>query len=335
MRDPYVPRSGPPRRGARRWRPSAALASLAVAAGIAASAFAAPGPTMEMRRARFALARGAEGDAIAALEAVRREAPGSPRGLEAALLLADLHFSNGRSPVASGVLADAASAAPAGSRAAIDLARGWLALASGEGDAARARFAEARTSDVALARDVAEIGHTWVSLAIGGRATNLDALEQAARHDGPLATRFAASWTLSKALAHAGEHRRALREIRRLRRDVRGTEYEDDLELLLGLAQLEAGRAKDARRTFKRLERRTGAGRSRSPIDTGLRFEDLRASSAGLVARVGALYAERSDRSVGLLPFLGALLDRDAGRDASWGVLLAERAIAAKKGGNR
>ncbi len=334
MRAPYVPRSGPPRTTPRRRRPSVALASLAALAGVTAIASAAPTPTMEMRRARFALARGADGDAIAALEAVRREDPGSPRGLEAALLLADLHFSNGRSPAAADVLGEAATAAPAGSRAAIDLARGWLALASGEGDAARARFAEARTSDVALARDVAEIGHTWVTLATGGRATNLDALEGAARRDGPLATRFAASWTLSKALARAGEHRRALREVRRLRGDVRGTEYEDDLELLLGLAQLEAGRAKDARRTFKRLERRNGAGWSRSPIDAGLRLDDLRASDGDLVARVGALYAERSDRSVGLLPFLGALLDRDAGRDASWGVLLAERAIAAKKGGN-
>ena len=207
MRDPYVPRSGPPGIAVtpRRWRRIVAIAGMAVATGATTIASAAPTPAMDMRRARFALARGAEADAIAALDAVRRKEPSSPRGLEAAMLLADLHFSNGRSHDAADVLGDAAAVAPAGSGVTIDLARGWLALASGEVDAARDHFADAAASNVDLARDVAEIGRAWASLTHGGRVGELQTLERAARRDGPLAIRFAASWTLSKAHASAEE----------------------------------------------------------------------------------------------------------------------------------
>ncbi len=339
MNDPHSNRTGPPRAPApparTRRPPVAALTALALCLGLPTADVGAESAGVKMRRARFALARGADGDAAIDLEAVRQSEPGSSRSLEAAMLLADLRFSTGRARDAEAILADAAEAAPGDLAAPIILTRGWLALRRGATGEAREHFAGIRSSGVARARAVAEIGTCWASLAANEPVTDVAALVSLAHGDGPLAMRFAAGWTLAEAYASTGDHRRALRELRRLRRDVRRTSFEDDLELMLGLAQLEAGRARDARRTFTRLERRHGPGSSRSPVDTGLRLADLQAPMAEFVARVGALYAGRATRSVGLMPFLAALLDRHAALDARAATALAQRALDAKKGGGR
>lgn len=315
----------------RRW----AAALLALGTFVVATDAGAESPGVTMRRARFALARGADDRAAADLEAVRRSEPGSARGLEAALLLADLHFAAARMDEADTVLAEAASEAPTSIVAPIDLARAWLALGRGDTMAARRRFDRVRRSEISLARDVAEIGSGWSALVGGESLPDVRPLRAIASGEGGLALRFGASWTLARLYAAAGEHRRGLRELRALRREVRGTSYEDDLELMLGLAQLDAGRGRDALRTLRRLQRRHGQGAARAQIDTGLRLVDLRAGNAELVARIGALYAARAPRSVGLMSFLGALLDRPAAADAPSAIALAERAVAATKGGNR
>ncbi|MDG2306578.1 MAG: hypothetical protein P8R42_18395 [Candidatus Binatia bacterium] len=338
MKDPYSRGVGPPRaatqNGRRRGR-AVTLAAGCLWIGVGAVAANAESSGGQMRRARFALARGADADAVVALDAVRRREPGSARGLEAALLLADLHFASGRSAQAETVLATASHRAPASIRSPIDLARGWLAISRGAASEARDRFESSRASPSSLARAVAEIGLAWASLGSGQDVDRLESLTALARAEGPLPARFAAGWTLARAHAQAGKHRRALRELRRLRRAVRSTSYEDDLELLLGLAQLEAGRARDARRTFKRLERRFGSNSSLGPVTTGLRLDDLRAPGPELARRVSSLYAGREPRSIGLIPFLGALFDRSAARDAATAVALAERAIDARKGDDR
>lgn len=337
--------NGPP--GARpsnatreRRRLGAALACTAVAAIVSASPVAAESTGVQMRRARFALARGAASEAAADLDRVRQREPGSARGLEAAMLLADLEVTAGRAERADSVLADAERAAPPSIDAPIRLARAWLALGRGVPGEARDRFDAIRGSEIELARDVAEIGLAWSALASGHSYDRVSELQAIADRDGPPTLRLGASWTLSRVHAADGEHRRALREVRRLRRDFRGSTLEDDLELLLGLAQLEAGRSRDALRTFRRLERRHGSrakapAAQRVPVDAGLRLEDLRAGNADFVGRVAELYAGRATRTVGLLSFLGALFDREAALDAPAAIALAERSLAASKGGVR
>lgn len=307
-----------------------ATAILVLATFVVVADARAESPGVRMRRARFALARGADDRAAADLEAVRRSEPGSARGLEAALLLADLHFTAARMAEADTVLAEAAREAPTSIVAPIDLARAWLALGRGDTTTALRGFDRVRRSEISLARDVAEIGSGWSALVAGEPLRDVSRLRAISRGDGGLALRFGASWTLARTYAAAGEHQRGLRALRALRREVRGTSYEDDLELMLGLAQLDAGRARDALRTLRRLQRRHGQGAARAPIDTGLRLVDLRADDAALVARVGALYAARTTRSVGLLNFLAALLDRSAAADAASAIALAERAVATK-----
>jgi len=289
-----------------------------------------------MRRARFALARGADAAAAAALEKVRRADPGSPRGLEAALLLADLRFAEGYPDRAESILAEAHEHAQPAIAAPIGLARGWLAVSRGAPDEARARFEEGRRTGSALARAVAEIGRVWSSLSAGQPVVDLAPLVAVAHAEGPDTLRFAAGWTLARAHARNGDHRRALRELRRLRRSFRHTSLEDDLELSLGLAQLDAGKPRRALRTFRRLERRfAGQAGPSAEVSAGIRLADLRASDADFVARVSSLYAQRRTRSIGLIPFLGALLDRRAAADANAASALAERALGTRKGGSR
>lgn len=286
----------------------------------------------QMRRARFALLRGASGQAEPDLTAVWRSAPSSVRGLEAAFLLANLYVSTGRADEADAILEEAGRADTNDTAPVVRLARGWLAIYRADGPTARASFDASRRASSALVRRVAELGLAWTSLRDETPPENIATIEGWADRPEPLALRLGAAWTVARAYALRGDHRKALRELRRLRRHVRGTPYEDDLELLRGLTQLGAGRAADARRSFARLERRFGGN---GPVRPGLLLEDLRSSNAELVDRVGRLYAERVDPSVGLLPFLAGLLDRNAGADAPAALALAEHALRAQKGAAR
>lgn len=311
-------------------------AAIALAAIVGAATPAGAESTgVQMRRARFALARGAQGEAALDLDRVRRSEPGSARGLEAALLLADLEISAGRPGRADEVLAGAERAAPPAIDAPIRLARAWLALGQSDFEKATRGFDAVRRSEIELARHVAELGLAWSALAGGRLYDQPDTLIAIARGNGPATLRLGAGWTASRVHAANGEHRKAMREIRRLRRDLRGSTLEDDLELLLGLAQLDAGRARDALRTFRRLERRHGPVQPRPAGYDGLRLEDLRTSNADFVPRVAELYAKRSTRTASLLPFLAALFDRDAAGDASAAIALAEQWLRTAKGDAR
>lgn len=289
----------------------------------------------QLRRARLALLRGAEAEAERSLQRARAAAPESVRGLEAAMLLADLYVSTGRPGDADAVLEDAVERDVRDLAPVLRLARGWLALHRGDTEAARASFDTCRTSSSSLARSAADIGLAWSALAAGRPASNLDALRDWVRSEQPVALRLGAAWTLARAYGTAGEHRRALRELRAVRRAARRSPYEDDLELSIGMAQLSAGRTRDALRTFRRLDRKFGRRSKSAGVARGLALDDLRERPDALIARVGKLYAERTERSVGLLAFLSALLDRDAGADAPAAILLAENARAAEKGGAR
>ena len=333
---PTTPTVGDPRTRtrvrdvARGWRGAlvglVGLLGVALLLGAPTAGFASA--SSQMRQARFALVRGDEATARRALENVRGDTPASARGIEASVLLADLHFSKGRTSEASKVLSEAAAVASGHPATAVALARGWLEVSHGTPQKAREHFRMAGQSPSAFARAFAQVGQAWAALAAGQPIENAAALEDIARRGQPPALRFAAGWTLARAYSSQGDGKRALRELRRLRRGLRHTTYEDDSELALGLAQLESGRVRQARRTFRRLERRFGPPRDGVMRGHTLEIRDLRDSHAGLIARISDLYASRSNHAMGLLAFLASLLDRHAVDDVPGAQALTEAALA-------
>ncbi|MBM4265243.1 MAG: hypothetical protein FJ144_01300 [Deltaproteobacteria bacterium] len=313
------------------------LLALALVSGLleSAPASAADSPDLQMRRARSALDRGAEAAAAADLEAVRRAEPASSRGLEAAVLLADLRASSGDAAAADAILASSLAALPEGSAAAAPLllARGWLAVGTHRSAAARAHFEAADVpASGTFAREIARLGTAWSSLASAEGGIDVTGLRALASRGSHPALRFASGWTLARAYARSGEHRLALHALRDVRRQVRATPYEDDLELALGLAQLEAGKAGDARRTLQRLQRRFGTAPAEPEVHDGLRLDDLRLSPEDFSARVADLYAERTPRTTDLVRFVARLLDRPAARDVKAALALVEASAGAEGG---
>ena len=117
------------------------------------------------------------------------------------------------------------------------------------------------------------------------------------------------------------------------RRALRGSSYEDDLELTLGLAQIEAGDPRAARSTFRRLGRRFSADASAGSrdMDATLRLDDLRLRPTELVARITDLYMHRQRRGADVVRFVGSLLDRPAAVDVPAALTLAESALRQKE----
>jgi len=290
---------------------------------------------MLLRRARFALAAGRIDDAAGALREVVTREPSSRRGLEAALMLADADFALGRAEQADAVLAAATQEFPDGDAAAeILLARGWLAIARQDASAATRHFGlVAGRSSHRFATEMAALGSAWARLVAQATPAEvpgeLRTLATTATEPG---LRVAAALTLARAHASRSEHKRALRRLRALRRTVRGTSFRDDVELAIGLSQLDMGAPAAARKTFRRLAR-LGDAAPASPIApvSGLTIEDLRLSPRDFAARLARLYAARKDRTGGVLQFFAATLDRAAAADAAAALALADAAIAARK----
>jgi hypothetical protein len=289
------------------------------------------GAAWHMRRARISLMNGAEQTAARELEAVRRVEPASARGLEAAFLLADLAFSAGRGAEAEKVLAETAAALPEGEAAAhVSLARAWLAIGRGAATQAGPHFARARSAArLPLAREIAALGQAWAALITDPPAVGTGELERLARGGLHPTLRFLSGWTLARTYIAIGEKRRALHTLRAMRRAVRGSSYEDDLELALGLAQLEAGDPIAARRTFQRMRRRFSADAPAGSrdLDARLRLDDLRLRPAELAARVTQLYVQRQRRGADVVRFVGNLLDRPAAADVPAALALTESGV--------
>jgi tetratricopeptide (TPR) repeat protein len=318
-------------------RGSRALAAIAVLLALApAPAGAADGPSagVLLRRARSALAEGRSSAAIAELTAVRAAEPASHRGLEAAVLLADLQLRAGDPATADRTLASAARDVVDGEPAAqILLARGWLAIARGDADGALAHFAlvPAR-SDVRSARELALLGTGWARLVAAPRTSAVppELVTLASSADDPQ-LRIGAQLSLARAYAYREEHRKALRALRALRRQVRGTSFADDVELGIGLVQLEMGRPAAARKTLARVvDDPTTASASPLPeAATALTLADLRLPPAAFAARLAALWASRARPDADLGRFLSVVLDRPARADAAAALSVAEAALAA------
>jgi len=296
-----------------------------------------PSAGVLLRRARYALAAGQTDDAAAALRSARKSEPRSRRGLEAALLLADLEFSRGAATQADAVLGAAERDFPDGDASAqILLARGWLALTRPDGAAALRHFSlVASRSAQRFATELAVLGSAWARLvadqAPGEVPAELAAL--AASASDPV-LRTAAALTLARVHGVRGEHKKALRKLRALRRVVRGTSFADDVELGIGLAQLDLGAPAAARKTFRRLAVWTGGPgfAAASPSAPTLTLVDLRLPPRSFAARLAHLYAGRPERSADLLTFFAGALDRPARADAAAALGLADAAMAARKG---
>jgi hypothetical protein len=292
-------------------------------------------PGMLLRRARFALAAGRVEDAAGALREVVAREPGSRRGLEAALMLADAEFARGRGGEADAVLTAAETRFPDGDASGeILLARGWLAVARQDPAAATRHFGlvASRTSH-RFATELAALGGAWARLVVQQRPADVPAeLRTLAASASDPALRVAAALTLARAHAARAEHKRALRKLRALRRAVRGTSFSDDVELAIGLSQLDMGSPAAARKTFTRLARLSGTSPASAgaPV-SGLTIDDLRLAPQAFAARLARLYAARKDRTGGVLPFFAATLDRPAAADAAAALALADAALAARK----
>lgn len=313
-----------------------ALLCLTALAALPPASFAASVPTgVLLRRARHAIAAGDLGTAATALRDARAAEPQTQRGLEAALLLADVEFTRGDAAAADGVLAAAESDFPEGDGAAeAPLARGWLAVARADGAAAGRDFGlvAARSSDP-FERELASLGGAWARLVTAGPGEPVPpVLRRLAKKASDPVLRVAAGVTLARAYVARGEPRKALHRLRALRRLVRGTSFADDVELATGLVQLDSGLPSAARRTFENLAASGGAVPVALGLPaSGLTLDDLRLPPAAFVARVARLYAARKDRSVGLPTFLAATLDRPARADAAAARALAEAALVAGK----
>lgn len=314
-----------------------ASVALAVLCLLAPAIAGADGPSagVLLRRARYAIVEGRPRDAADALRAVRAAEPGSHRGLEAALLLADVEVKAGDAAAAERTLADAGRDFPDGDGGAqLLLARGWLALARGDGAAALGHFqlVPSRT-DERPSRELAVLGTGWARIVgSAGRPEVPNELVSLASSAQDPTLRIGALLSLAQTHRARGEHRRALRALRELRRLVRGTSFADDVELRIGLAQLDMGRAATARRTLKHAAAAAPAGEAGAPADPrGLTLADLRLPPAAFAARLAALYAGQTQPGIDLRHFLGATLDRPAAKDAAAALDLADAAVAAGK----
>lgn len=323
----------PPRRG--RSRRCLALLSLALLLGGAeASPANDASPGVLLRRARYAVAAGDADTAVTALRALLRSAPHTRHGLEAALLLADLEFSRRDAAMADAVLAEAEKTFPDGDAGAqLLLARGWLALAREDAASATRHFGSVATRGAQRETlELAQLGAAWARLVDGDQPTDTpDALARLASGAAEPALRVAAGMTQARALSARGEHKRALRRLRALRRILRGSSFADDVELAIGIAQLDLGMPSAARRTFARLSRRERRPRPVLVAGSGVTFDDLRLPPPAFAQRLARLYAGRKDRTVGLLAFFVGALDRPAATDAAAAIALADAAIAARK----
>lgn len=312
----------------------AALAALCLLAPAIANA-SGPSAGVLLRRARYAIAEGRTRDAADALRKVRAAEPGSPRGLEAALLLADVELKAGDAPGAEQTLADAGRDFPDGdSGAQLLLARGWLALARGDAAAALRHFqlVPART-DERPSRELAVLGTGWARLVgASGRPEVPDELVALGSSAQDPTLRIGALLSLARTHQARGDHRKALKALRELRRLVRRTSFADDVELGIGLVQLDMGRAAAARRTLARVASGGSAAEaSSSGGAVSLTLADLRLPPAAFAARLSALYAGEAQPGIDLRHFLGSTLDRPAGKDAAAALDLADAAIAAGK----
>lgn len=289
-----------------------------------------------LRRARFAVAEGRVADAAEALRTVRAVEPSSHRGLEAALLLADLDMKGGDAAGADRILADAGRDFPDGDAGAqLLLARGWLALARGDAPGALRHFelVTARTNE-RTSRELGELGIGWARLvgASGRSDVPAELVSLAASAQDPT-LRIGALLSLARAHGARGDHRKELRALRQLRRLVRGTSFADDVELGIGLVQLEMGRPTAARRTLAKLATDAAPAEASQLPDGGgrLTLSDLRLPPTAFAARLAALYAGQSQPGIDLRHFLGATLDRPARDDATIALDLVDAALAAGK----
>jgi len=292
-----------------------------------------PSAGVLLRRARYALAEGRRDEAAAALRAVRSAEPRTRRGLEAALLLADVELARGDAAAADAALAVAERDFPDGDASAqVLVARGWLAVARLDAPRALRHFGlvEARSNEV-HAVELARLGTGWARLIGASTVTEVpDELGALARNARDPVLRIGALLSLARAHDARGDHKRALRKLRALRRLARGTSFADDAELAIGLTQLEMGAPAAARRTFRNVA--TLAAGPPSPGDgTPLSLRDLRLPPRALVARLALIYASRKEPMGSLASFLVATFDRDARRDAAAALSLADAAIAARK----
>ncbi|MEW6272573.1 MAG: hypothetical protein AB1689_25115 [Thermodesulfobacteriota bacterium] len=287
-----------------------------------------------LRRARYAIVEGRQADAASALREARAKEPHTRRGLEAALLLADLEFSRGNGAAADEALAAAERDFADGEAGAqVLLARGWLALARQDASSATRHFGlVASRSSQRFANELATLGLAWARLTLHAAPSDVPSeLRPLVTRGSDPALRVAAGLTLARAHRARGEHKLELRWLRALRRLVRGSTFSDDVELAIGLAQLDAGAPAAARKTFERLAKTAPATSAREGA-AALTLLDLRLPPQTFVARVSRLYAERSEKGAGILPFLMGTLDRPAAADAAAALGLADAAIAARKG---
>lgn len=306
---------------------------------LAPAAAGADGPSagLLLRRARYAIAEGRPQEAAAALRAARAAEPRTRRGLEAALLLADLELARGDARAADAVLGAAERDFPDGDAGAeVLLARGWLAVARADGAAALRHFqlVAGRTED-RPARELALLGSAWARLVApdGAAAPPPAELATLAASSRDPVLRIGALLSLARAHAARGEHRKALRRLRALRRLARGTSFADDVELGIGLVQLDMGAAAAARKTLTRLAAQDDAPEAAALPDGAsvLTLTDVRLAPAALAGRLAQLYAARRDPSMDVLRFLVAALDRPARRDARAALSLVDAALAARK----
>lgn len=284
-----------------------------------------------LRSARYALARGDADRAREELRSACEAEPDSPRGLEAALLLASLEFRDGDRAAAERALAAPAGMARAvpGAADALGLARGWLALGVDDPASARRAFAAVATSADPAARDLSSIGSAWAALAAGDTASAIATLAPVATRSVDPALVLAARWSLARARRAAGDRRREQQALRSLRRLVRTTSFADDVELALAVSAIEDGKPRSARQSLRRLDRLSGlsSGPPGAPGDRPS-FDDLLLPPRGFVGRIASLYARRPAPAEPTLEFLRRVLDRDARADAP----RALRMVAAMEG---
>ena len=214
------------------------------------------------------------------------------RGLEAALLLADVEV-KGRRRVGRGAHArDRRARLPRRRRRRAQLlARGWLRSRCGDGAAALRHFELVPASyDERPSRELAVLGTGWARLVgpPGGPRYRTSWVSLASSAQDPT-LRIGALPRWRRRIQARGEHRR-LAVPARAAPSRPGTSFADDVELRVGLAQLDMGRAATARRM---LEHRRGRSCRRSQRHGPERFDARRpATAAGRVRGApAALYA--------------------------------------------
>ena len=297
-----------------------------------------PSAGVLLRRARYALAAGSTDEAALALRsrACRRAADAPrPRGRAAARRARVPPRRRGgcRRRAGRGQRTTSRTARPA---AQILLARGWLAIARADADAALRHFAlvPGRTTE-RHATDLALLGTAWARVVGAPGAPEVPAeLRTLSTSATDPVLRMAGLLSLARVHAARGEHKKALRKLRVLRRLSRGTSFADDVELGIGLAQLDMGAPSAARKTFAGLAELDGSPRDgcrggvRRALDASATCACRRGPSP-LVSR-GSTHGDTRPRRT-WAAFFAAALDRPAGRDAAAALALADAAIAARK----